>query len=40
MRYAAEQSVAIAGGPGGVANDNEPSVGPRPVRDLTVETAS
>ena len=40
MRYAAEQSVAIAGGPAGVANDNGPSVGPRPVRDLTAETAS
>jgi hypothetical protein len=40
MRYAAEQSVAIAGGPGGVANDNGPSVGPRLVRDLTAETAS
>lgn len=40
MRYAAEQSVAIAVGPAGVANDNGPSVGPRPVRDLTEETAS
>lgn len=40
MRYGAEQSVAIAVGPGGVANDNGPSVGPRLVRDLTEETAS
>jgi hypothetical protein len=40
MRYAAEQSVAITGGPGGVANDNGPSVGHRSLRDLTAETAS
>jgi hypothetical protein len=40
MRYAAEQSAAIAAGLGGVANDNGPGVGPRLVRDLTAETAS
>ena len=40
MRYAAEQSTAVTVGPAGVANDNGPSVGPRPVRDLAEETAS
>ncbi|MEM8606156.1 MAG: photosynthetic complex putative assembly protein PuhB [Myxococcota bacterium] len=40
MRYAAEQSVPIAGGPGGAANDNAPSAGPRAVPDLTAETAT
>jgi hypothetical protein len=40
VRYAAEQSVAIAGGPRAVANDNGPTVDPRPIRDLTAETAT